>query len=138
MPGIEIPAIPRSWRFPAQLASVPRVRRAIFDALPKPCPPQLSYELRLLASELATNAIKYGASAGEDETIELVFWTADGYYWLAVSDPGEGWPRLRTSDGEASGGRGLVLVEALSEVWGVAPRAVRGKAVVAGVRRTGW
>ncbi|MFE0463497.1 ATP-binding protein [Kitasatospora sp. NPDC058965] len=136
MPETPLPSIPRTWRFPAELASVPRVRRAVFDALPRPCSPQLSYELRLLASELATNAIKHGARGSEDETIELVFWTADGFHWLAVSDPGEGWPAMATPGRDVCGGRGLVLVEALSDVWGVAERAVRGKSVVAGVRRT--
>jgi anti-sigma regulatory factor (Ser/Thr protein kinase) len=51
-----LPALPQHWRFPAELASVPRARRAVADALPQECPTQLSYELRLLTTELVSNA----------------------------------------------------------------------------------
>ncbi|MDH6109773.1 anti-sigma regulatory factor (Ser/Thr protein kinase) [Kitasatospora sp. MAP12-15] len=145
MPGIPlaalpnaVPTVPAYWRFPAELASVPRARRAVADALPRPCRAQLSYELRLLTSELVTNAIRYGAQADDgDEMIELVFWTADNHHWLAVSDPGSGRPVLRTAAPDACGGRGLLLVEALSDAWGVVARPTRGKSVVAGIRLHG-
>ncbi|MGF1426088.1 ATP-binding protein [Kitasatospora sp. LaBMicrA B282] len=140
------PAIPRLWRFPAELASVARARAALQAALrgaPTPLhSPQLSYELRLIASELVTNAIRHGCHPdpvrAAEENIELLFWTADGHHWLAVSDPGSGRPALAatadTRDPLACGGRGLVLVEALSDIWAVVPRPTRGKTVVAGIR----
>ncbi|MDH6132366.1 anti-sigma regulatory factor (Ser/Thr protein kinase) [Kitasatospora sp. MAA4] len=140
MPGIPlpsiptIPAVPSYWRFPAELASVPRARRVVGEALPRPADPQVSYELRLLTSELVTNAVRHGARSNDEEMIELVFWTADGHYWLAVSDPGSGRPAVGSPDSEACGGRGLLLVEALSDVWGVVPRPTCGKSVVAGKR----
>ncbi|WP_329563013.1 ATP-binding protein [Kitasatospora sp. NBC_01266] len=131
-----IPAVPLYWRFPARLASVPRARQAVRDALPHHCPPQLSYELRLLTSELVTNAIRHGARPDEDEVIELVFWTADGHYWLAVSDPSSTrlTPTPNSPGPQACSGRGLLLVDALCDAWGVLPRRTRGKSVIAGIR----
>ncbi|MFE9422775.1 ATP-binding protein [Kitasatospora sp. NPDC006697] len=138
MPGIpSLPAVPAHWRFPAHLASVPQARRAVADALPVGCPRHLSYELRLLTSELVTNAIRHGALADEEEMVELVFWSGDGHYWLAVSDPGSGRPDLPSPtfpDLLSAGGRGLLLIDALSDTWGVATRAIRGKSVIAGIR----
>ncbi|WBB63754.1 ATP-binding protein [Streptomyces sp. WMMC500] len=131
------PAPPRPLGLPADARSVPRARRAVLDALPDPHRPRLGGDLQLLASELVTNAVRHGTRPAEDHLVELLLWPADGHYWLAVSDPGPGAPVLSptdASDASACGGRGLLLVDALSAVWGVVPRRVRGKAVVAGLR----
>jgi anti-sigma regulatory factor (Ser/Thr protein kinase) len=140
MPGIPLPSttptVPAHWRFPAVPASVAHARRLVAGSLPRDCSTQLSYELRLLTSELVTNAIRYGARADEDELIELIHWTGDGHHWLAVSDPGPDSPALNPSapaDPYAATGRGLLLVDALADVWAVVPRPVRGKSVVAGI-----
>lgn len=66
--------------------------------------------------------------------MELVAWPADGHYWLAVSDPGGGKPVPRQPPEEyAESGRGLMLVDAIADAWGVVARPYRGKSVVAGV-----
>ncbi|WP_327069790.1 ATP-binding protein [Kitasatospora sp. NBC_01302] len=130
-----LPSIPAHWRFPAALASVSEARRALAAALPPHTPPQLSYELRLLTSELVTNAIRHGARADEDELVELIYWIADGHHWLAVSDPGPNQPVLLSPGPRTCNGRGLLLVDSLSDVWAVVPRLPRGKTVVAGLRR---
>ncbi len=63
-----------------------------------------------------------------------MLWSADGHYWLAVSDPGHSVPiAVRPAPG-AESGRGLLLVDAYAAAWGVVPRPVCGKAVVAGLR----
>ncbi|MFI1108207.1 MULTISPECIES: ATP-binding protein [Streptomyces] len=135
----EIPLVPSLWRFPARPASVARARRAVVEALPRGLWPQIGEDLHLLTSELVTNAVRHGARAGEEELVEMVLWPADGHYWLAVSDPGEGgesaarmsevgWP---SADSES--GRGLVLVDHLAATWAVRPRPVRGKSVIAGL-----
>jgi hypothetical protein len=65
---------------------------------------------------------------------ELILWPADGHYWVAVSDAGTGdLPALVSPHLEACGGRGLMLVDALSSAWGVVPRHTTGKSVVAGL-----
>lgn len=128
----EIPVVPALWRFPAQPPSVGRARHALAEWLPKDVPHGVRGDLALLASELVTNAVRYGA--GSEELVELVVWPADGHYWVAVSDPGDGRPVVRRPpDVERESGRGLLLVDALAAAWGVRPRPYRRKAVVAGL-----
>jgi anti-sigma regulatory factor (Ser/Thr protein kinase) len=132
-----VPVVPFHWTFPAEPGSVRRARRAVTEALPAASAPQLVDDLALLTSELVTNAVRYGARPADDHVVELVLWPVDGHYWLAVSDPGDGVPVLATPDPDARGGRGMVLVDALSAAWALVPRAprgARGKCVVAGVR----
>ena len=131
---LEIPAVPLHWTFPAAPASAGRARRSVAEALPRGLAPHIGADLALLTSELVTNAVRYGARPEDAEVIELVLWAADGHYWVAVSDPGVGEPRVGSPRPEGCGGRGLVLVDSLAAVWGVAPRRYRGKSVVAGLR----
>jgi anti-sigma regulatory factor (Ser/Thr protein kinase) len=130
-----IPPVPQHWTFPATPASVGQARRAVVAALPEGCGERVREEVRLICSELVTNAVGYG-SAGEDDVVEVVVWAADGYWWIAVGDGGDGVPRARVAEPGETGGRGLALVGALAARWGVVARPVRGKAVVAGVALT--
>ena len=84
---------------------------------------------RLLVSELVTNAVRHGAAP---VSIEIA---CDRSAALAVrvTDGGRGRPALRSSTGGASaldrhGGWGLVLVDLLSDEWGV-DEAAPGKTV---------
>lgn len=133
-----VPAVPAHWVFPAEPASVPRARRAVTEALPPGCRAQVRNDLRLLASELVTNAVRHGPGPGGEHLVELVLWPADGHYWIAVSDAGAALPAVVPSPcPDACGGRGLLLVDALSAAWAVMPRRTCGKSVVAGVRLHG-
>ncbi|MEU2658114.1 ATP-binding protein [Streptomyces sp. NPDC007325] len=86
---------------------------------------------RLLVSELATNAIQHAqptepseaAAAGSAGvgTIVLRLWPTDGGIILAVSDPDPRPPAPRAHDASASGGRGLVLIQAMANRWGYSP-----------------
>jgi two-component sensor histidine kinase len=109
----------------------------VAEALPAGCLPELAVDLGLLVSELVTNAIRYGTRPADDGLIELVLWSADGHYWIAVSDPGLTLPALASPGPQACGGRGLLLVDAVSTTWAVLPRRTRGKSVVAGIRLPG-
>jgi anti-sigma regulatory factor (Ser/Thr protein kinase) len=68
----------------------------------------------LLVSELVTNALRYG-----EQPMRLVARCADGGVRVEVHDgrPGEP-PRVRHPLPEATGGRGMLLVEALAARWG--------------------
>ncbi|WP_129842065.1 ATP-binding protein [Streptomyces sp. RFCAC02] len=130
----EIPHVPASWHFPAHPASVMRARHAVAQALPKGLPPGLNDDLGLLTSELVTNAVRYGARTADD-LVELVLWPADGHYWLAVSDTGNGCrkPVPTRPDADAESGRGLLLVDRIAAAWAIRPRPVHGTSVVAGL-----
>ncbi|MBA5221236.1 ATP-binding protein [Streptomyces griseoaurantiacus] len=129
----EIPRVPAHWHFPADAASVPRARRAVIDSLPHALRPHLGEDLRLLTSELVTNAIRHGTCPKSENLIELVLWPADGHYWLAVSDPGTGKPTVTHPDPTSETGRGLLLVDHLAATWTVRPRPTRGTSVIAGL-----
>ncbi|MER7919611.1 MULTISPECIES: ATP-binding protein [unclassified Streptomyces] len=84
----------------------------------------------LIAAEFAANAVRHGRVPGRDFHLRLA--EEDGVVRLEVSDTrGERMPEPRVPCGE--GGRGLILVEALADKWGVAPRQP-GKTVWAEVR----
>lgn len=92
-------------------------------------------DILLCVSELATNALLHGVPAGRRFRLELAL-GADGVLRVEVQDSGDGDVREPADqDLDAEGGRGLALVRALSDDWGVRARHP-GKAVwcVFGVR----
>ncbi|MFJ7326168.1 ATP-binding protein [Streptomyces cyaneofuscatus] len=69
----------------------------------------------LVLTELVTNAFQHGD--GEDVTVS---WCADGtHLTIQVEDSSPVRPVLRTVDEASEGGRGLSIVEALADRWGV-------------------
>lgn len=84
----------------------------------------------LISAEFAANAVRHGRVPGRDFHLRLA--VGDDVVRLEVSDTrGEQLPERRVPCDE--GGRGLMLVEALADKWGVAPRQP-GKTVWAEVR----
>jgi two-component sensor histidine kinase len=82
-------------------------------------PEEAHKQLMLLASELVTNAVRHGG-AGEGERIGVAVWATDGGVGVEVTDAGPGFtPADRGGPLEEPGGWGLVLVEKMSERWGV-------------------
>ena len=84
----------------------------------------------LLTSELVTNALVH-----TDGPVTLELRRDGGTVRLRVTDADTRPPRVHTGAGpdlEADGGRGMILVEALSSVWGVEPSG-SGKTVWADV-----
>jgi anti-sigma regulatory factor (Ser/Thr protein kinase) len=80
--------------------------------------------LALLVSEVATNALLHGR--GE---VRLSVVQRAGRLRVEVSDASNRLPVRREADLEAQGGRGVALLEQLSENWGVRPLPLRGKIV---------
>ena len=109
----------------ADLARISEVRAELRDALRRWGVAELVDTAELLASELVTNAIRhtdrdamftarlYRASDAEGGGARLR---------IEVEDESDLWPTRRTPGEQASSGRGLMLVEALSDGWGVEPR----------------
>ncbi|GLW55374.1 ATP-binding protein [Kitasatospora phosalacinea] len=87
---------------------------------------ELSDSARLVVSELATNAVR--ARCGPPGfTLSLVL--HDGALLVQVGDHDPRPPRPRTADPDATGGRGLHLVDELSSRWGYYRTSPRGKVV---------
>jgi CheY-like chemotaxis protein len=77
----------------------------------------------LVVTELVTNAVTHGASP-----FRLQLSRTTGAFRIEVVDEGEGTPEPQPQDFEAEGGRGIMLVDAMSSSWGV-ENAPRGKLV---------
>ncbi len=99
---------------PAQPASARRARRFVGELLHEQGADSVSDVCVLLTSELVTNAVLYAQS-----DIEVsVHLSPDGVR-VAVCDASSVPPVRRLVGTEATSGRGLALVEALSSAWGV-------------------
>ena len=73
--------------------------------------------LRLIVSELVTNALRHGA---DGERIDLAVTPKPEFLCVQVTDDGPGLaPRPRASATEDEGGFGLYFVEQLARRWGV-------------------
>ena len=86
-------------------------------------------DLVLLVSELVTNAIRYGAPP-----VELRVQADPHTVTVTVADRSPVPPLHREADDSAEGGRGMALVDLLTDGHGVRPEP-DGKAVWASVRR---
>jgi anti-sigma regulatory factor (Ser/Thr protein kinase) len=82
----------------------------------------------VVATELATNAVLHARS----DFVVALRASVDGLH-ISVEDRSTAAPVLRNDGSEGFSGRGLVLVDAMSALWGTAPTA-RGKAVWAELR----
>ncbi|WP_328300176.1 ATP-binding protein [Streptomyces sp. NBC_00435] len=79
-------------------------------------------DLLLCVSELATNALRHGVPRGRGYLLRLLAY--DGTVRAEVHDSGPGLSRIA----DRPPGRGLLIVDALADAWGVLPR-VPGKVV---------
>ncbi|MYZ34028.1 ATP-binding protein [Streptomyces sp. SID4917] len=82
----------------------------------------------LIVSELVSNAGLH-AKVTPEQIIETRYFRSSGALRIEVHDgsPDRPWPR--PADPEATDGRGLLLVDALADEWGVADRGGPGKVV---------
>ncbi|MFB7271711.1 ATP-binding protein [Streptomyces sp. NPDC056244] len=82
----------------------------------------------LIVSELLSNAGLH-ARVTPEQVIETRYFRSSGGLRIEVHDGCPGRPQPRVPDSEAADGRGLLLVEALADEWGVAERVGPGKVV---------
>jgi serine/threonine-protein kinase RsbW len=82
----------------------------------------------LILSELLTNAARH-ARVSPGREIETRFFGTPGGVRIEVHDASLDKPEQRTQDLDATDGRGLVLVAALADAWGVSDRLGPGKIV---------
>jgi anti-sigma regulatory factor (Ser/Thr protein kinase) len=105
---------PRASRvFVAAPEAVCAARHFVTETLTSWGENQLGWDGALIISELATNAIIHGGSAFR-ASIER----SAGIVRIAIEDVGPGLPQSRRAFDHALGGRGLAIVEELSDRWG--------------------
>ncbi|MFK4110249.1 ATP-binding protein [Streptomyces sp. NPDC002176] len=116
-----------SARFPKTRASVSKAREFARLFADRIGVDSLAGDLALIVSELVTNAVLHGKTA-PGRQVEVALEHSPGRVRVEVRDTGEGMPRRRPKVPLAVSGRGLEIVDALSEAWGVTEQVV-GKTV---------
>ena len=106
-------------------SSSPAIARSRAVAFVEPwASEQLGIDLRLLVSEVVTNAVKHG---GANIHLEITVVTANSVR-VEVFDGSFDLPHRQTHPTESECGRGLQLIERLADEWGTR-RRVDGKVV---------
>jgi anti-sigma regulatory factor (Ser/Thr protein kinase) len=90
----------------------------------------LADDAEAIVGEFVANAVSHAArSAASGQPLGLRLLRRTGEVMCAVLDPSDIAPVLRMPDRNEEAGRGLQMVDALSDVWGWSPVTGRGKAV---------
>jgi anti-sigma regulatory factor (Ser/Thr protein kinase) len=82
---------------------------------------QLAEDASLVISELASNAVNASMDVYASAQIVLRLRSNFTNIVLEVRDSVRAWPWPRAIEPDAEGGRGLAVIEALSDVWGFHP-----------------
>jgi LytS/YehU family sensor histidine kinase len=88
------------------------------DVLPLQAPAERVQELRLLISEVVTNAVVH-AGLRDDESIDMMVELRPDRTRVEVRDRGHGFEPLTSPEPRSIGGLGMVIVDRLSRRWGV-------------------
>ncbi|WP_046727355.1 ATP-binding protein [Streptomyces humi] len=121
-----------TFRLSRSPQSVPRSRAALHAALGGWHADQdLLEAAELVLSELVTNALRVPVPRDRQVGVRIARSPSEGLLRLEVSDAGSGTPEVRAPGDEETGGRGLLLVEAMAHRWGVEERAE-------GIGKTVW
>jgi anti-sigma regulatory factor (Ser/Thr protein kinase) len=96
-----------------------RARRVLTEHLGSALLPERLADLQLLVTEIVANSVRHGG-VGEDGEIDLSVMVSERVVRVELRDTGiQADPRLRTPDLSGGGGFGMVLVQRMSERWGV-------------------
>ncbi|MGH9103057.1 MAG: ATP-binding protein [Acidimicrobiales bacterium] len=77
--------------------------------------------VRLLTSELVTNAVVHARPHGPETAIAVVLWSAAGVVRVEVTDDHPGSPIVGDGPTGKESGRGLLLIDGLASAWGTGP-----------------
>ena len=113
--------------FPREPVAVPAAREFVRQTLTEWGMAERRDDALMCVSELAANVVRH------DETPERRFLVAlsggDGLLRVEVHDASRHRPRVQSPGVDSTTGRGLLLVNALADGWGVEPGHPRGKVV---------
>ncbi|GHJ36685.1 ATP-binding protein [Streptomyces sp. TS71-3] len=126
-----------AYRFPGHARSVSRARAALRDQLALwHVEGDAADSATLLLSELAANAVNAvnaqttnSRDSRDIREFKVRFELNGRRLRLEVSDTSDERPALKDATDEDVSGRGLALVDALADGWGVEPRGAAGKVV---------
>ena len=102
-------------RLPPTAASVFIARRFVTQVMELWSVPEATVDrVELAVSELATNAARHS-----DDAIEVSLTNYEQWLRVAVADSSHRMPRQDDTDDALTAGRGLVVIEAISDSWGI-------------------
>jgi anti-sigma regulatory factor (Ser/Thr protein kinase) len=107
-------------RFRGGVLAARCARRVVREELGEALPGRKLADVELLVSELATNSVRH-AGCGESDELAMEADVGPDRVRVRLSDPGSGFdagPPDAPAAG-ATGGYGLVLLERLSDRWGI-------------------
>jgi anti-sigma regulatory factor (Ser/Thr protein kinase) len=113
-----------SIELPATVYAPARAREAVREAAQHAAVCEDDrWRAELIVTELVTNAVRHGPGGPVEIAIEVGGACLRG----EVADPGPGFPRFEvvTHRGIGEGGRGLYLVDVLSDSWGLSEDSSR-------------
>lgn len=126
------PEVTAQRNYPTTKRSVSRARtdcRAFLASCGLPEAHDFVDDLVLMVSELMTNAVTHGHVPGTTgRQVRMAMEKTGDVIRVEVRDTQSDKRPYVCADGQDIGGRGLVLVDALSDAWGVSPEAI-GKTV---------
>ncbi|PTM93946.1 ATP-binding protein [Streptomyces sp. VMFN-G11Ma] len=107
--------------FPADPSWAAAVRRTVADRLATVLPhPEQIDNAALATGELFANAVRH-AGLGPGDTVTVAVECTEHSLRVIVADRSPVPPRPQTTDACAESGRGLAIVSALTDNWGIAP-----------------
>ena len=107
----------RSTVLPANGEAPGVARRALSELLADAFPPALATDAELLTSEIVTNSVRH-AGLAEEDSIVVDLDLSEERLRVSVTDEGPGF-EYTTPQAREIGGWGLVLVDRLSDRWGI-------------------
>ncbi|MFF2522869.1 ATP-binding protein [Streptomyces liangshanensis] len=124
-----------SVTLPSDAASVPAARRFVADLLTEwglPGEADLADTVRLIVSELATNAVQHTFGRSPTFTVDVLL-ERDERLRVGVTDSHPRWPRRLPAAVQQDNGRGMVIIRSLTAECGgrvsVTPTEEGGKTV---------
>ena len=79
-------------------------------------PSALLRDVQLLVSEVVTNSVRH---SGSDHPIRLRLWSHREGVRVEIDDGGRGFEAAAPRAADGPGGRGLLILEAIADRWGV-------------------
>jgi len=104
--------------FPPAPSAVTRARNEITERFASSLAVRVLEDVRLLVTELITNALRHGQLVTGDR-VSLKAMVIDDLVRIEVRDPGHDGDVVLRKPGVRGGGYGLYLVELLAKRWGV-------------------
>lgn len=115
-------------QFAGNVHAPAQARRFATNTLPPRTTSATLTDVATIVSELVTNAVRAGAVS-----ITVTLTLGPSRLRIQVTDAAAGWPTLRDARLDDVTGRGLALVAAIADEWGVDPADPTGKHVWATV-----